>query len=189
MQQISQENVLGVISFYFYRIFIMLRQFSILFLCAIVLFSSIGANLYELCCDCEGLHEISLFSKHHTCKNETVKITAKGLHPCCVKKLLSEKWQQGFHKKKCCDFSAKYLLVDAKYNKSEKTNIGTKKKIAPNKESKNTAILAAFSEQPALLAQRLGGIMHVKNLLLSANSYISNAFGRLMRIRLASFLC
>jgi hypothetical protein len=190
----------------FQKMPVILRQFSILFLAATVLFSTIGANLYELCCDCEHLHEVSLFSQHHICKNNSEnknknnsKNTAtnkkseelvKPLHACCVKKLLGQRWQQSFHKKSCCDFSAKYLALDAKYQplKKEK-NTCASKRIAPNKETKNIVMLAVFSEQLASLAQRLGSILHAGNHLLLANSYISDAFGRLMRIRLASFLC
>ncbi len=177
----------------------MLRQISILFLAAAVLFSAVGANVYELFCCCEHLHQISIFEQHHTCEH---KKQAPAKSNCCLEKSTKAQKQTpqsaNFHKKSCCDFKSKYLQIDAKYYafkgiKTEKTkkirNFTPKKDHKNNLNfSKNMAQLAAFSEPPAYVAaQRLARILRVSKPRSFESS--KRPYGRQLRVRLASFLC
>lgn len=182
----------------------MLRRFAIISLAIAVLFSSVGANVYELFCACENLHQLSLFAKHHQCKKDEKDEKGEKLaHPCCVKKRLSDSFKNGFKKRGCCDFKAKYGNINPQFHVfngkfGTKSGLKTKKQPAttpfkPNEKAditiflKNKAALAAFSERPAFAVERLGNSLHVNkrpDFLKQGNRY-----GRLMRVCLASFLC
>ncbi len=196
----------------------MLQRIAILFLAAAVLFSAVGANVYELICSCEHLHQVSIFEKHHVCEHlanknkkqdkkenhcskttENCAVNTK-LHSCCLKEKQKENQQKSanFHKKPCCDFQSKYLQIDAKYYAFKGIKTGKTKKsrnFTPKKSNnstknsiKNMAQLAAFSEPPAdVAAQRLARILHVA--IPKSFESSKRPFGRLLRVRLASFLC
>ena len=187
----------------------MLRRFAIISLAFIVLFSSIGANVYELFCACENLHQVSLFAQHHHCKKDEKTAIQKDrkaqklAQPCCVKKQLSDQFKNGFKKRGCCDFKAKYGNINPQFHVfngkfSKKLALNAKKqtattpfkfnkKAAKNVLLKNKAALAAFSERPALAVQRLGNDLHVKK--RPGFPAQGKPYGRLMRVCLASFLC
>ena len=109
----------------------------------------------------------------------------------------NERSSKNVHKKPCCDFKATYVQIDAKFHvfKGIKTEKGKKLRTftarknlkKDTKFSENKASLAAFSDQPASEAQRLGStstvIMRVP--FVSSKGF----YGRLLRVRLASFLC